>query len=168
MWQSVWSSVVRSSLIQIARKGIEERNWQPNIILFSGHSESRPHLIEFGKQLIGNQGLLSNFDLIKTEISDPIKPRHKQSLPFDNKDSIKGFFSRQHFCSDLYEGIRTISSVYGFSGIEPNTVILGWGGRQSKDPEKFVQTINYISALDLNVLLMDYDKKKWDSAITNR
>lgn len=158
VWQSVWSSVVRSSLIQIARKGIEERNWQPNIILFSGHSESRPHLIEFGKQLIGNQGLLSNFDLIKTEISDPIKPRHKQSLPFDNKDSIKGFFSRQHFCSDLYEGIRTISSVYGFSGIEPNTVILGWG-RQSKDPEKFVQTINYISALDLNVLLMDYDKK---------
>lgn len=158
VWQSVWSSIVRSSLIQIARKGIEERNWHPNIILFSGRSEVRPHLIEFGKHLIGNQGLLSNFDLIQTGNNDPIVPRHKQILPFNGSDTIKGFFSRKHYCSDIYEGIRTISSIYGFSGIEPNTVMLGWG-RQSQEPEKFIETINYISALDLNILLMDYDKR---------
>lgn len=158
VWQSVWSSIVRSSLIQIARKGIEERNWQPNIILFSGRSETRPHLIEFGKQLIGAQGLLSNFDLIQTDNNDPVVPRPKQILPYNGSKTTKGFFSRLHYCSDIYEGIRTISSIYGFSGIEPNTVMLGWG-RQSQEPEKFIQTINYISALDLNIILLDYDKR---------
>lgn len=158
VWQSVWSSVVRSSLIQVARKGIEERNWHPNIILFSGRSVARPHLIEFGKQLIGNQGLLSNFDLTQIESEDKVLPRHKQIAETDEKAGRQGFFSRQHFCTDIYEGIRNISSVYGFSGIEPNTVMLGWA-RQSQEPVKFIQTINYIKALDLNILLMDYDKR---------
>ncbi|MBE0638512.1 MAG: amino acid permease [Bacteroidales bacterium] len=158
VWQSVWSSVVRSSLIQVARKGIEERHWQPNIMLFSGRSEARPHLVEFGKQLIGNQGLLSNFDLVQIESNDKVLPRHRQVTVHDENASRKGFFSRQHFCTDIYEGIKNISSVYGFSGIEPNTVMLGWA-RQSHEPVKFIQTINYIKALDLNILLMDYDKR---------
>jgi solute carrier family 12 (sodium/potassium/chloride transporter), member 2 len=29
VWQSVWSSIVRSSLSRIASKGLEDRNWQP-------------------------------------------------------------------------------------------------------------------------------------------
>ena len=36
VWQSVWSSVVRSALHKIDKNKIEDRNWQPNIILFSG------------------------------------------------------------------------------------------------------------------------------------
>lgn len=158
VWQSVWASIVRSSLIRMARKSIEERNWQPNIILFSGRSDTRPHLIEFGRQMVGSQGLLSNFDLIQIENEASVLPRNKQTLNENQKSNIRGFFSRQHYCSDIYEGIKNISSVYGFSGIEPNTVMLGWG-RQSQDPVKFIQTINYIKALDLNILLMDYDKR---------
>ncbi len=157
VWQSVWSSVVRSSLNRIARKGVEERNWQPNIVLFSGGTTARPHLIEFGKQLIGYQGLLSNFDLIQTDTDEMVLPRQMQVVAQDEEVNIQGFFSRKHFCADIYEGIKTIASVYGFSGIEPNTVMLGWA-RQSQDPVKFIQVINYIKALDLNILLMDYDK----------
>jgi amino acid transporter len=157
VWQSVWSSVVRSSLNRIARKGIEERNWQPNIVLFSGGSSARPHLIEFGKQLIGYQGLLSNFDLIQTDKDETVIPRQKQIVDQDDEIRVQGFFSKKHYCADIYEGIKTIASIYGFSGIEPNTVMLGWA-RQSQKPVKFIQVINYIKALDLNILLMDYDK----------
>lgn len=158
VWRSVWSRVVRSSLNRIAAQDIEERNWQPNIILFSGRSEVRPYLIDFGKQLIGSQGLLSNFDLIQTDDEEKVLPRHKQILSMDSNQTIQGFFSRQHFCTNIYDGIKNISSIYGFSGIEPNTVMLGWP-RQSDEPVKFIQTINYLKALDLNILLMDYDKK---------
>jgi hypothetical protein len=157
VWQSVWSSVVRSSLNRIANKGLEERNWQPNVVLFSGGTTTRPHLIEFGRQLIGTLGLLSNFDLIQTDTNKIVLPRHKQTVTEDPNVDVQGFFSRKHFCADIYEGIKNIASVYGFSGIEPNTVMLGWA-RQSKEPVKFIQTINYIKALDLNILLMDYDK----------
>ena len=52
VWQSVWSSIARSILHRIDRKGLEERNWRPNIILFSGGSHQRPHLIQFGKDMV--------------------------------------------------------------------------------------------------------------------
>lgn len=157
VWQSVWSSVVRSSLNKIAFNKVDERQWQPNIILFSGGSTARPHLIEFGKQLIGSQGLLSNFDLIKIDDENKVLPRNMQVINDGDDQRIQGFFSRKHYCTDIYEGIKTITSVYGFSGIEPNSVMLGWA-RQSLEPEKFLHTINYVKALDLNILLMDYDK----------
>jgi len=157
VWQSVWASIVRSSLNKIARKGLEDRNWKPNIILFSGGTQTRPYLIDFGKHLVGRQGFLSNFDLIQTDRHEAIVPRHKQ-LVSDEQSEHTGIFSRKHACNDVYEGIRTISGTYGFSGIEPNTVMMGWA-RQSEDPEKFLETIDYLKALDLNILLMDYDKR---------
>jgi len=94
--------VVRSSLNRIANKGLEERNWQPNIVLFSGGTTARPHLIEFGRQLIGTQGLLSNFDLIQTDTDKIVLPRHKHTVTKDGNMDVKGFFSRKHFCADIF------------------------------------------------------------------
>lgn len=79
MWQSVWNSVVRRGLHKLSIKTIEERNWQPNIILFSGGTEIRSYLIEFGKSLVGKFGLLSNFDLIEEPTAKVLFPKQKQS-----------------------------------------------------------------------------------------
>jgi len=157
VWQSVWSSIVRQSLSRIARKGLEERNWQPNIILFSGGTQSRPHLIQFGMHLVGRKGFLSNFDLIQSGKSDQLLPRHKQVDTLDAELVSKGIFTRKHICADIYEGIKNIAGTYGFSGIEPNTIMMGWG-RHSDKPENFINTVNYLKELDMNILLMDYDK----------
>ena len=156
VWQSVWSSIVRSSLNHIAKKGLETRNWKPNIILFSGGTNQRPYLIEFGKGLVGRQGFVSNFDLVEKN-DGPVLPRHSQAI-VDEEFIDSGIFSRRHVCEDIYEGIKTIAGTYGFSGIEPNTVMLGWA-RQSEAPQKFIATINYLKALDMNVVLVDYDKR---------
>ncbi len=157
VWQSVWSSIVRSSLSRIALKGLEERNWQPNIILFSGGTQARPHLIEFGIHLVGRKGFLSNFDLVQISNDDKVVPRQKQIEADGNGLVNKGIFSRKHYCTDIYEGIRNIAGTYGFSGIEPNTVMMGWG-RSSENPQHFLKTVNYLKDLDMNILLMDYDK----------
>lgn len=156
VWQSVWSSVVRNALHRMSRKPIEQRNWQPNIILFSGGTQKRPHLLEFGKFLVGNHGMLSNFELLEREETKDVYPKYMQSVI--NQDDNIGVFTRKHVCKDIYEGIKTISATYGFSGVEPNTILLGWAGETNK-PEKFVKTLNYVSKLDLNVLLIDYDRR---------
>ncbi len=157
VWQSVWSSIVRSSLSRIARKGLEERNWQPNIILFSGGTQARPHLIEFGMHLVGRKGFLSNFDLMQNGKDSLVIPRYKQIDNLDTEMMNKGIFTRKHLCSDIYDGIKNIAGTYGFSGIEPNTIMMGWG-RHSENPERFLNTVNYLKELDMNILLMDYDK----------
>ncbi len=157
VWQSVWLSVVRRALHSLDKKTLEDRNWQPNVILFSGGKDQRPYLMEFGKDLVGQYGLLSNFDLHESDDKKYLFPKHLQSQT-DEDVSGNGIFIRRQTCSDIYTGIETIVSTYGFSGIEPNTVILGWM-RQSKKPVLFSQMLNRISELDVNILLLDYDKR---------
>ena len=157
VWQSVWSSIARSILHRIDRKGLEERNWRPNIILFSGGSKSRPHLIQFGKDLVGNQGFLSNFDLILNSSATVLFKKHQQSVDDDQAKDNEGMFTRRQECKNIYEGIEAISSTYGFSGVEPNTILFGWA-RQSEDPVRFAKMIRSLGELDLNILMVDYDK----------
>ncbi len=157
VWQSVWSSVLRTALHKMDSKEIEERNWQPNIILFSGGTNKRPHLIEFGKAIVGKHGILSNFDLHENKDAKFLFPKHKQSI-INKNEKVQGVFTRRQTCKDIYKGIEIIASSYGFSGVEPNTVLMGWA-RQSRNPDKFVHMIRQISDLDLNILLMDYDKR---------
>ncbi|MEZ5198885.1 MAG: hypothetical protein R2764_21660 [Bacteroidales bacterium] len=59
---------------------------------------------------------------------------------------------------DVFEGIETIARTYGFSGIEPNTVMMGWA-RQTKRPKRFAELLNTLDDLDLNILLLDYQKE---------
>ena len=37
---------------------------------------------------------------------------------------------------DIYDGMETITKVYGFAGIEPNSVMFGWA-RDTKDKVAF-------------------------------
>ncbi len=157
VWQSVWNSVVRRGLHRLSSRTIEERNWQPNIILFSGGSEFRPYLIEFGKSLVGKFGFLSNFDLIEAPSAKVLFPKLKQQQLVRDEDT-QGIFTRRQTCKDIYEGIETIARTYGFSGIEPNTIILGWA-RQTKNPKRFQQLLTIMDELDYNILLIDYDKR---------
>ncbi len=157
VWQSVWSAIIRSILKRIETRGLEERNWRPNIILFSGGSGNRPHLLQLGKDLAGKRGLLSNFDLVLNKSAKVLLKKHQQVVENDEKALDEGFFTRKHECKDVYEGIEVISSTYGFSGVEPNTVLMGWG-RQTQDPDRFVRMIKTLSDLDLNILMVDYDK----------
>ncbi len=157
VWQSVWMSVVRKGLHVLDNNSIEDRNWQPNIILFSGANEKRAHLLEFGKSLVGKFGFLSNFDLTVDTETDVLFPKHKQSIPIKQNQEI-AVFTRRQSCKDIYDGIEMIVRTYGFSGIEPNTLVMGWG-RQSKNPTRFVKLIQTINDLDYNTMLIDYDKR---------
>lgn len=157
VWQSVWVSVVRRGLRILDHNSMEDRNWQPNIILFSGGDKKRAHLLEFGSSLVGKYGFLSNFDLTVNKEADVLFPKYRQSIP-ERNDGFPGLFTRRQSCKNIYDGIEMIVRTYGFSGIEPNTIVMGWG-RQSAEPERFVKLIQTINKLDYNVLLVDYDKR---------
>jgi len=133
VWQSVGSSVLRKLLTMLSKSNDNIRNWRPNILLFSGGTSSRPYLIEFGKSFVGNYGLISNFILVLNKTSKVLFPKHKQALTKDDDFETEGVFTRLQECNNIYKGIESISATYGFSGVEPNTVILGWG-RETEDP----------------------------------
>ncbi|MEA3504103.1 MAG: hypothetical protein U9R32_02790, partial [Bacteroidota bacterium] len=160
VWQSVWSTLVRDSLHKMDVNKLEDRNWRPNIILFSGHKKVRHHLIDFGKMLVGQHGFLSDFELIENRDKTSILPKWQKVVQTNDnkKDAITGVFTRRESCNDIYDGIVSISRYYGFSGVEPNTVMLGWG-RHTDNPIKFVEMVQNLTRLDLNILMMDYDAR---------
>jgi amino acid transporter len=158
VWQSVWTSVVRHSLHQMNIKDIEERNWKPNIILFSGNPQTRPHLIELGKALIANHGLLTLINLKLYKQGQKPHPRTRQNITETGSPHSKGIFTREYYCRDFYDGIENIAETYGFAGVEPNTVLMGWA-HQNTDAVRFGKLIKHIIDLDLNILLMDYDQQ---------
>ena len=159
VWGSVWSSIVRTSLNKLSEKQEREQNWSPNVLLFSGGTKNRPHLIEFGKQLVGKYGFLSNFDLVVAENQNTQIPRHEQNIKDEDSNLNQGFFTRKQTCTDIYSGIEQVAANYGFAGVEPNTVFLGWA-RNSENPKRYIQMIRNIQKLDLNIVMMDYDSIK--------
>ena len=158
VWQSVWSSVVKLGLKNLNKKQTHTRNWEPNILLFSGGTKARPHLLEFSKSIGSRNGMISNFDLIENKDAEILFPKHKQSIIKDDivDDSI---FHRKQECKDVYTGIETIAETYGFSGVEPNTVLMGWA-KNTKNPKRFAQMTKTLELLDYNILYLDYDEEK--------
>ncbi len=153
-WSSFWTNLAKKSLLRLSVKKDNKRNWRPNIILFSGGEKSRPHLVGLGKALTGKLGALTDFNLtIGEENMFPVN----NSTTIQNEDKNRGYFVRELNCKTLPEGIKTVTNIYGFSGFEPNTVLLGW----SKKMENFnflSEIITDLKTKGLNAIFLDYDK----------
>ncbi len=152
-WEGVWSSLIRSGLNRLTRGRRHRRNWRPNMILFSGGGRSRPYLIELGKWLVHKRGILSDFRL--EENPDAQDPFSKSEHVPENGDDFQGLFSRRMECRNVYEGMEAIGHIYGFSGIDPNIVMMGWA-HQPEKAERFTRLLQKLMLLDYSLLLVSY------------
>lgn len=157
-WEGVWSSILRSGLNKLNNTVRQQRNWRPNIILFSGGHNARPHLVQFGRWLVKKRGILSSFNLIENKESSHMIKK-KQTDPKTKKNNFDGIFSQEMEVTDIYEGMETITKVYGFAGLEPNSVMFGWA-RDSRDRLAFTKLLRTYQKIDYNIFILDYKKEK--------
>ncbi|MEQ8425786.1 MAG: amino acid permease, partial [Cyclobacteriaceae bacterium] len=153
-WSGVWASLVKSGLKRLTKENLQSRNWRPNILMFAGSEERRPHLTQLGLAISGKLGLLSSFELLESG-DVPLKKIAKE----ENKNGGSGYFKHQYTCTDVYSGIDQISKLYGFSGIEPNTILMGWSERREKK-EEFIRLISEFEKNNFNSLFLHYDPIK--------
>ncbi|WP_298504985.1 amino acid permease [uncultured Maribacter sp.] len=158
VWRSVWENIVNKGLKKIDDKVDENANWNPNIILFSGKSDHQSYLLELGKTVSGRTGIVTNFKLIlDTENSKPLK-KAEQTIRDETYQEL-GIFARQIKVDNIYTGITNIASTFGFSGVEPNTIMMGWPKGLENSSEYFKMTETLLH-LDYNLLYLDFDKKR--------
>lgn len=155
VWQNVLLSITKASLIKINKKKLENKAWQPNVIVFSGGKNKRPYLVDFGKWIIGKHGFLSVFN-VSTNTKEKFF-NHKNTNSIIGSPDDQWIETKFFPCEDVFSGIETVSSTYGFTGIEPNTIILGFNGTTT-NRERFFSMINNIIKLDKNLLLLHFDK----------
>ena len=154
-WSGVWASLVKSGIEYLNSKLVHNRNWRPNILLFHGGSGSRPHLLQLGKDLSGKLGMLSAFELNQT---DQLTSVRKDEDDREEDDKAGNFFSLKYTTPDIYRGIDEISRIYGFSGIKPNTILMGWTKNEKKQKE-FGDLISSFNNSGLNSIFLNYNEK---------
>lgn len=154
---SIWLSLVKMGLLRLNKSQLNNRFWRPNIILFSGGAKQRPYLIEIGKAIVGKQGIFTNFELEeqpdKAHLFDKVAQVTVESIG-DELDII----TRKHLCNNIYEGIEMISRIYGFSGFEPNTLLMGWP-KNAKNTNKFEGLLSNMDHLDYSQIFLNFDKE---------
>jgi amino acid transporter len=87
------------------------------------------------------------------------KPFKKtEQIVRDDTFTDLGIFARQVKVDNIYKGITNIATTFGFSGVEPNTIMMGWpkGLENSEEYSQMTQTLLH---LDYNLLYLDFDKK---------
>ncbi len=153
-WSGVWASLVKTGLTNLKRDKLHKRNWRPNIIMFSGNADTRRYMQEIGKAISGKFGILSAFELVKTD--DKLLDKTESIL---SQEKESGYFRHKMYCRDVYEGMEQISRVFGFSGVEPNSILMGWSQNES-NRANFTQLLKSFGHNRYNTLFLKYDLDK--------
>ncbi|MGF1511960.1 MAG: amino acid permease [Myxococcota bacterium] len=152
-WGGVWSAVVRMGLMRLQQSTSRsaQRNWRPNMLVV-GRSRTRNPLVDFGRSLVADRGLLTHVHLMEGE---PPKARTDRLL----EEAYPGVFARIQGCEDIYDAIPRLAANFGLSGMETNTVLLGWP-REAAQRRRYAQMIDSLMQLDLSVLMLRYDAQR--------
>ncbi len=155
VWHSVWGKIVSKGLKKIEGKKTDNLTWIPNIILFSGQSEHQKYLLQLSKTISGKTGIVTNFNLI---VDKNLKRPLKKSDQITRNDIFTelDIFGRQIKVNNFYDGITNIASIFGFSGVEPNTIMMGWPKGIENSNQYADMTANLLH-LDYNLLYLDFD-----------
>ena len=157
VWRSVWENIVNKGLKKINANPEENSSWNPNIILFSGRSEHQSYLLELSKTVSGRTGMVTNFKLIVDKDNhNPLKKTDQ--VVSDNVFSELGIFARQIKVDNIYTGIKNIATTFGFSGVEPNTIMMGWP-KGLEDSKEYAEMTEALLHLDYNLLYLDFDNR---------
>ncbi len=160
-WLGVWSSVVRQGLQRLTTESLHQRNWRPNIVLFTHQdAATRKPLLEFGHSLIRHRGVLTEWQLqfdVDTEVPYQAVQSDMKEDEEDEEAAAPGYFSQtvrvdEH---DVYETMSSVSRFHGFSGLEPNTVMLDWHEHASR-PDEFCRFLDVLEGLDYNTMCLSH------------
>ena len=152
-WSGIWASLVKSGLDYLSTEKLHRRNWRPNLLMFSGGGTERPHLVELGQAIAGRLGILTSFELI---------PAHEESFlrGTEKVEADQGtYYFHQYRTPDVYDGMEQIARLYGFSGVAPNTILMGWS-KTEKNQEKFAHLITNLRKADYNTVFLNYDSER--------
>lgn len=155
---SIWLSLVKTGLTKLTKSQTNTRNWRPNVIIFSGGTQNRPHLIEIGKAIVGKLGIFTNFELIE-QPDENLLFEKTAKVSSETVGEYENILTRRHVCKNIYDGIEMISRVYGFSGFEPNTILMGWA-RNARNPKRMEELLINLKKLNYNLTFLKYDKNK--------
>jgi potassium/chloride transporter 4/5/6 len=141
-------SLVRSTVIRLAKMPADPRNWRPNILLFAGDLDRNPDLARFAGWLVQDRGILTVTKLVRGPIRELSSGRATQvaalATQLDDLDVIG--FAEVDIVDDFVNGAVSIAQSNGIAGIDSNTVMFGWADGEERQTEilRIVERLSYL------------------------
>ncbi|OGI10558.1 MAG: hypothetical protein A2Y40_04455 [Candidatus Margulisbacteria bacterium GWF2_35_9] len=153
---------IKDYLIKIQHQQSDFKNWRPQILLLSGNPYERKALIEFGQLIEAKRGILSLIRVIESESETAWDSKHtseKELAKFIEENKIE-LFGEVVVAKDFYAGLETIIQSYGFQGIKPNTLVLGWSDKEDKAKKEYLEFIKFAFQFNKNIVIFDSQEEK--------
>jgi hypothetical protein len=141
-------SLVRSTVIRLAKLPADPRNWRPNILLFAGDLDRNPDLARFAGWLVQDRGILTVAKLVRGPIREVSSERAAQVAALEAQlDDLKVIgFAEVDIVDDFVNGAVSIAQSNGIAGIDSNTVMFGWADGEERQAEilTIVERLSYL------------------------
>lgn len=157
----IWAALVRSALHRLRRSPFHPQNWRPNLIIFGGDPEKRPHLLHLGSSLVQNRGLVTYFQVLQGKVQERAQERREvfERREAEMRDKFGNVFFKVDISEDVYRGIVTAAQSYGVGAFEANAVMVGWTTKPDR-ADDYVQMLHDIVQLDRALLVVRYHPQK--------
>jgi amino acid transporter len=148
MKHGVLMLLIRFALQRLQKHPQDERNWRPNVLVFSGSPQTRWHLIELANSLARGSSYLTLATIIPTESwstdrMDALRNSIQEYLEKREVEAMVKLFPSR----DILTGAEALMRGYGFGPLEPNTIVIGESEKEEQEEAftRFMQLSHYLN-----------------------
>jgi solute carrier family 12 sodium/potassium/chloride transporter 2 len=124
--QAFWYLQTMHGLKKLENMADHVKNYRPHLLLLSGRPSSRPDLVKFSSQIIGNNGIIICGDILKSNVTfekqQSVQDSQTQWL---KHNKIRAFYN-SILSTNLHSGSLALYQMAGLGKLKPNTVLLGF------------------------------------------
>jgi len=130
----VWMSIARLALLRIRAHGSDPRNWRPHILAFVGDAEKRIGLVRLANWFNQNRGLVTACRLIVGDLTSDNIEIERERMQMDRALAENGLvaFAEVDVVPDFEAGVIGAVQASGVSGLQANTVMVGWPTKRGR------------------------------------
>jgi len=152
--RGVYESLIRWSLIRLARRPMTPRNWRPHVLVFVNDAQRSLDLIRFGTWFSQERGVVTVCELVLGDLlTDDISVRERE-------ERIQKILARENLIAfgevdvvrNVISGVTAVSQANGIAGLDSNTILLGWP-RDTKRTIDFLHVVHRLEKLNKSVVI---------------
>lgn len=159
--KGLWASIARYALIKLRFEKSDDKNWKPDVMVFSGQPNSRKDLLYVANLLCKGNGIITLVNYVLGEITDmlPLRDEQEDILAEYILENDIIAFPEVVIANDVKNAIINAIQANGIGYMKPNSVLLGLS-KDSDKIENYVEALKGVLSLGKNLLLFNMNPSK--------
>lgn len=159
--KGLWATIARYALIKLRFEKSDNKNWKPDVMVFSGQPNNRTELLTMANLLCKGNGIITVVSYVLGEIRDmlPLRDSHEDILSEYIMENDIYAFPEVVIASDVKNAIINAIQANGIGYMKPNSVLLGLSQDTDK-VEDYIEALSGVVNLGKNLLLLRMNPSK--------